>query len=114
MRLRTMLYHLTHMSGLSMKLRLPLLLLPMCLSPLTTCMRPPLCTAAHSSKWGVVTTVHNNLHSQHIPVPDGLAGCVIALNIIIPTASAHGFILHILNVYTPWDAGRPQPTPSQF
>jgi len=75
---------------------------------------PALCCSACSSKWGVVATVWNDLHSQCIPVPDGLAGRVIALDIIISTASACRFILCILTVYAPWDPGGPQPTPSQF
>jgi len=59
---------------------------------------PALRCSARSSKWGVVATVRNNLHSQRIPVPDGLAGRVIALDVIIPTASARRFVLHILAV----------------
>ena len=74
---------------------------------------PALRCSSRSSKWGVVAAVRNDLHGQRVPVP-GLAGRVIALDLIIPTASARGYILRVLVVYAPWDPGGPQPTPSQF
>ena len=32
------------------------------------------------------------------------------LDIVVPSAAAHGFILCIMTVYAPWDPGGPQPT----
>jgi len=75
---------------------------------------PAIRSSAHSSKWGVIAAVRNDLQSQRVPVPHGLAGRVVALDVIIPTASAHGFSLRILAIYAPWDPGGPQPTPTQF
>ena len=70
---------------------------------------PALRCSARSSKWGVIAAVRNDLHSQRVPIPDGLVGRVIALDVIIPTTSACTRVL-----YAPWDPGGPQPTPSQF
>ena len=75
---------------------------------------PAICSTATCSKWGVIAAVRRDLHSQRVPMPDGLAGHVVVLDVAIPTASAWGFILRILAIYAPWDPGGPQPTPQQF
>ncbi|KAJ7808016.1 hypothetical protein B0H14DRAFT_2380929, partial [Mycena olivaceomarginata] len=58
-------------------------------------------------KWGVAVGIRKDLQiSQCVLITKAsLKGRLLAIDVVLPTNSGHGFVHRIMGVYTPWDPG---------
>ncbi|GBE78620.1 hypothetical protein SCP_0115090 [Sparassis crispa] len=65
----------------------------------------PVGAHSHHGKWGVIVGVRKVLHTKRVTTHDSLQGRAVALDIVIPTTSGHGFTHRLIAIYAPWDPG---------
>ncbi|KAJ7817913.1 hypothetical protein B0H14DRAFT_2601637 [Mycena olivaceomarginata] len=58
-------------------------------------------------KWGVAVEIRKDLQvSQWVSITKAsLKGRLLAMDVILPTNTGHGFVYRIMRVYMPWDPG---------
>ena len=75
----------------------------------------PVAGTCNCGKWGVIIGVRRGLFNiQPVQLHPSLDGCVLALDLIIPTTEGGGFTHHLIGIYAPWDPGNHQSQHNDF